>query len=165
MLADLAQRNDFVAHTDDHSPEEDFSFDRIEREEFLEEFFDLEGYFSYSEHRNWINMTEYDLPTPIYVSLVRHPIQKVMSAYYEERNPFVFINRIKDEPGEAVPQKPFFDTTFNDCVAKGKRPACTFDSKMAFNKDWRRMAMHFCGNNPVCRYEALSIKKSVFNEN
>lgn len=151
LLSDLANINDFTAYSNDDAPDTTFDFDPEEEEEFLEEFFDLEGYFSYSEHRSWINFNDYDLPRPIYMSLVRHPIEKVMSAYYLARHPYVFNRQLLESPDNNIPGKQYFDTSFNDCVAKDKQPFCRFYSKMLYNEDWRRMAVHFCGKKELCK--------------
>lgn len=105
---------------------------------------------SYTEHTNWIDFGKYDLPKPIYINLVRHPIRKVMSAYYYIRQPHVHKSYAK-KYNRLVDDK-YFNMTFNDCVKEGKREECIFDAHIKYNSDWRRGVIHFCGNQKVCMY-------------
>ncbi|XP_075160325.1 heparan sulfate 2-O-sulfotransferase pipe isoform X7 [Haematobia irritans] len=165
LLKALSNKNDFTAYSSDEPPAPYTYVKDAKVEEFIEEFFDLEGYFSHSEHMNWIDFAPYDLPRPIYLGLVRHPIDKVMSAYYEERHPYVFNSRLIENPDTKIPQKPYFDTSFNDCVKLGQRAGCKFEAKAYFNKDWRRLAMHFCGKKDICKNFNSPIATQIAKQN
>ena len=105
----------------------------------------------YVEHINWINFTEFGQPKPIYINLIRHPIEKVVSGYYYQRHPAIFGYYLSQQPNLAVPDKEWFDTSFNDCVKQAKIKDCNFDSHNKYNGDWRRLAVHFCGNAKLCK--------------
>nr|XP_036228181.1 heparan sulfate 2-O-sulfotransferase pipe-like isoform X5 [Bactrocera oleae] len=126
--------------------------DTIEdQKELADEIFDYGVPSAYTMHRNFINFTQLDMPKPIYINLVRHPIEKVKSAYYYLRHPFIYNNALLRNPKKKTQSFEFFDTSFNDCVRAGKIPDCIFDPHIEFNGDWRRFSMHFCGNGPVCK--------------
>ncbi|XP_054086194.1 heparan sulfate 2-O-sulfotransferase pipe isoform X8 [Zeugodacus cucurbitae] len=103
---------------------------------------------SYVEHINWINFTEFGYGKPIYINLVRHPIEKLVSAYHYIRHPAVFAYYLQN--GHKMEEKEYFDTSINDCIRQ-KRKECIFDSDNPYNADWRRLAMHFCGNIEICK--------------
>lgn len=151
FLTTLSKINDFIPHRNAQ-----YQFKKIietpeEVQEFAEELINLPEASSYVEHTNWINFTKLELPRPIYMNLIRHPIQKVMSAYYYLRSPAIYANRIKRYPFMPLEKKEYFETSFNDCVKKQIKPYCVFDSHIQYNADWRRFSLHFCGNDPVCK--------------
>ncbi|XP_060653645.1 heparan sulfate 2-O-sulfotransferase pipe-like isoform X2 [Drosophila nasuta] len=121
-----------------------------EEAEEAADLMDLSDPGAYVEHTNWINFTAHDLPKPIYINLVRHPIQKVMSAYYYQRHPVIYANSLLRNPNKPKQDKEYFDTSFNDCVRQRTSPDCIFDPHSKYNSDWRRFALRLCGNQPVC---------------
>ncbi|XP_037927254.1 heparan sulfate 2-O-sulfotransferase pipe-like [Teleopsis dalmanni] len=127
-----------------------------------EEISELGAGVSYVEHINWINFTTFNLPKPIYINLARHPIDKVVSAYYYIRHPAVYGYYVKNN-NATLKEKEYFDISFNDCVKQSKIKECIFDSKNPYNADWRRFAMHFCGNAKICKefnsHTAMQIAK------
>ncbi|XP_032598718.1 heparan sulfate 2-O-sulfotransferase pipe isoform X5 [Drosophila grimshawi] len=125
-------------------------FDFEEEVSFAEELQEIEDPAAYVEHTNWINFTAHDMPRPIYINLVRHPIQKVISAYYYARHPMIYANSLLRNPNKPVDNKEFFDRSFNECVRKRIAPYCNFDAHLNYNKDWRRFTLHLCGNQKVC---------------
>ncbi|XP_067647742.1 heparan sulfate 2-O-sulfotransferase pipe isoform X6 [Eurosta solidaginis] len=121
-----------------------------EQRNLAEEILDYGIPNAFTMHRNFINFTQLDLPKPIYINLVRHPIEKVQSAYYYTRHPFIYNNGLLRNPNKQTRPPAYFNLSFNDCVRAGKIPDCIFDPYVQFNGDWRRFSMHFCGNRKVC---------------
>lgn len=117
---------------------------------FIEDLMQLEEPGAYVEHMNWINFTAHDMPKPIYINLVRHPIQRVISAYYYRRHPVIYANSLLRNPNKPKENKEFFDRSFNDCVRQRIPPDCVFDPHIQYNNDWRRFALKLCGNQKVC---------------
>ncbi|XP_037827682.1 heparan sulfate 2-O-sulfotransferase pipe-like, partial [Lucilia sericata] len=149
FLEALADANNFVAHIMKQNAYVRLTYTEEEEKAMAEDLDDVEEVMSYTEHTNWINFTKYDLPKPIYINLVRHPLRKTMSAYYYNRRPEVY-EYYKKKYNRTMSAKEI-RMSFNDCVKEGKRPECKFDSKNPFNADWRRAALHFCGNKNVCK--------------
>ncbi|XP_037827177.1 uncharacterized protein LOC119615170 [Lucilia sericata] len=149
FLEALADANNFVAHIMKQNAYVRLTYTEEEEKAMAEDLDDVEEVMSYTEHTNWINFTKYDLPKPIYINLVRHPLRKTMSAYYYNRRPEVY-EYYKKKYNRTMSAKEI-RMSFNDCVKEGKRPDCKFDSKNPFNADWRRAALHFCGNKNVCK--------------
>ncbi|XP_054086193.1 heparan sulfate 2-O-sulfotransferase pipe isoform X7 [Zeugodacus cucurbitae] len=126
--------------------------DTIEdQKDLADEIFDYGVPNAFTMHRNFINFTQLEMPKPIYINLVRHPIEKVKSAYYYLRHPFVYNNLLLRNPNKKLQSFEFFDTSFNDCVRAGEIPECIFEPHIPFNGDWRRFSLHFCGNDPSCK--------------
>lgn len=139
----------------------------------------------YFRHMTYVDFKTYGIPQPIYVSIVRHPIDRMVSWYYYLR----WRNREDDvQPKEVCAKsakwrafckmmektrnkelnksQDWFDMDFNDCV-KNKHPECVYndgDGHLLQNKaeyDFRNQMMFFCGNKPEC---ALFNSELVLNQ-
>ncbi|XP_030570083.1 heparan sulfate 2-O-sulfotransferase pipe-like [Drosophila novamexicana] len=150
LLGHLGTLHGFVTYRNEIPPSKKAVYNFEEEAAFAEELIELEEPSVYVEHTNWINFTAHDMPRPIYINLVRHPIQKVMSAYYYHRHPVVYANSLLRNPNKPKQNKEFFDRSFNDCVRQRIAPDCVFDPHIPYNKDWRRFSLHLCGNQNVC---------------
>ncbi|XP_073840701.1 uronyl 2-sulfotransferase homolog pip-like isoform X1 [Musca autumnalis] len=150
LLRDLAEVNNFTPYVNDDAAPNYLLLTEQEERDIAEEISAVAGPMSYVEHLNWINFTKYDLPKPIYVNMIRHPIQKVISGYYYMRHPAVFGFYVKTF-GRKIENREWFETTFNDCVKQAKIPDCIFDPHNDYNKDWRRFSLHLCGSHPDCK--------------
>ncbi|CAD7004469.1 unnamed protein product [Ceratitis capitata] len=150
LLNVLSSRNGFVPYRNAPLKNTAMLTDFEDQRQIVEEIMDEYemGALSYVEHLNWINFTEFDYGKPIYINMVRHPIDKVISAYNYIRHPAVFAFYLQN--GHKMEEKEYFDTNFNDCIRQ-KRKECIFDSHNTYNADWRRFAMHFCGNLEICQ--------------
>ena len=151
LLTDLSKVNNFAAYTNSRKAYIRQLYTEEEEQEIAEELDSVDEPMSYSEHTNWINFTKHELPKPIYINLVRHPIHKVMSAYYFIRKPEVYAFYVKNF-NRPLEKEEYFKTSFNDCVKQAERKDCIFDPHIEFNSDWRRFAMRFCGNRKECMY-------------
>ncbi|XP_033237553.1 heparan sulfate 2-O-sulfotransferase pipe isoform X6 [Drosophila pseudoobscura] len=121
-----------------------------EQREFVHQLTELSEPSVYVEHANWVNFTVHDMPRPIYINLVRHPIEKVISAYYYLRHPKIVGQSVRRNPNKIVQDKTYYDMKFNDCVKQRISPHCVFDAHNRFNGDWRRFALKLCGNAQIC---------------
>uniref|UniRef100_A0A1I8NF18 Uncharacterized protein n=1 Tax=Musca domestica TaxID=7370 RepID=A0A1I8NF18_MUSDO len=149
LLRQLSEVNDYTPYVNEEGvPNPVLLPEKLQRD-IAEEIAEVGQPMSYVEHINWINFTKFDLPKPIYVNMVRHPIQKVMSAYYYIRHPTVFGYYLKHS-GRKMENREWFDTSFNDCVKQAKIPDCIFEPHIDHNQDWRRFSLHLCGNHPDC---------------
>ncbi|KAH8408064.1 hypothetical protein KR222_008435, partial [Zaprionus bogoriensis] len=150
LLGQLGKLHGFTAYRNEIPPTKKILKTWSEETTFAEELMELEEPGAYVEHMNWINFTAHEFPRPIYINLVRNPIQKVISAYYYKRHPVIYANSLLRNPNKPTQKKEFFDRSFNECVRQRIAPDCVFDPHSQFNGDWRRFAMHFCGNQEVC---------------
>lgn len=149
LIAQLSRVRNFTAYVKEEKAITRSTYPPYEEEAIAEEITDVPVAMSYVEHFNWLNFSRYDLPKPIYINLVRHPIQKVISAYYYIRHPAVYGWYLQRGNRKLEP-KEYFDTSFNDCVKQAKIPDCQFEPNVRNFQDWRRFSLYFCGNDPVC---------------
>lgn len=123
------------------------------------------GPMIYARHQHFLNFSEFQSKTqPIYISFVRHPVDRVISWYYYLRNPLYQINKENGLLKEDIMPMSLMKEPIEDCVAKG-RPACRFVKGMP-NHDFINQIGFFCGQSPECeRFEseaALRIAKDNF---
>lgn len=88
--------------------------------------------YSYVKHINFINFEDHDLPNPIYINFVRHPIERLISWYYYIRQGWYQIIEDKDGPGpdsrrlkEKLPPG-YLKMAYEDCVELGM-PECQYN--------------------------------------
>lgn len=150
LINNLGKRNGFETFRNVIRPWRPITDDKDEELDLVEQLSELPEPGAYVEHANYVNFTEHDMPRPIYINMVRDPIQKVISAYYYQRHPLIFAQSLMRNPKKRMQSKQFFDTSFNDCVRQRIPPYCVFDSHNPFNGDWRRFSLHLCGNKEIC---------------
>ncbi|XP_017840007.1 heparan sulfate 2-O-sulfotransferase pipe-like, partial [Drosophila busckii] len=150
LLGQLGALNNFDTYRNEIPPSKNALESFEDERTFAEDLMELPEPGAYVEHTNWMNFTAHELPKPIYINLVRHPIQKVISAYYYLRHPVIYANSLLRNPNKRTQNKEFFDRSFNDCVRQRIKPDCVFDPHVLFNGDWRRFTLHLCGNQEVC---------------
>ena len=74
---------------------------------------------SYVKHLNFLNFEEFDRKNPIYINMVRHPVERVISWYYYIRQNWYQIRLDKDtnstylKNGDRSPT--FFKYTYEEC--------------------------------------------------
>ncbi|XP_017468053.1 PREDICTED: heparan sulfate 2-O-sulfotransferase pipe-like [Rhagoletis zephyria] len=105
---------------------------------------------AYSQHLAYLNFTRFHLPRPIYINLVRHPIDRVISWHYYIRAEWYYID-MKAKLGDMAPPRPsdeFMNMDIDTCI-KTKSILCTFNQDEATNEsgDHRRQTLFFCGQN------------------
>ncbi|XP_033157888.1 heparan sulfate 2-O-sulfotransferase pipe-like isoform X3 [Drosophila mauritiana] len=152
LIKQLGDRLGFDTYRNIARPWRSITESEEDEKDLVEQLFELGEHAVYVEHANWVNFTQYDSPRPIYINMVRHPIQKVISAYYYQRHPLIFAQSLMRNPNKPMQTKKFFDTNFNDCVRKRVSPHCVFDAHNPFNGDWRRFSLHLCGNSEICTH-------------
>jgi len=104
----------------------------------------------YSQHISYINFTRFHLPRPIYINLVRDPIERLISWHYYIRARWYY-NDMKAKLGEnsiKMPSDEFLNLDLDTCV-RNHDPHCTFEQMQIKNPvgDHRRQTLFFCGMN------------------
>ncbi|XP_030387993.1 heparan sulfate 2-O-sulfotransferase pipe-like [Scaptodrosophila lebanonensis] len=105
----------------------------------------------YVEHIPWIDFNDFNLPRPIYVNLVRDPVERVISWYYYVRNSYrnaIFYRRNPDAP---IKPASWFKKSYNSCVRSGDKecqyvPLSVTDTE----GNYKRQSIFFCGHSPDC---------------
>ncbi|XP_061388103.1 heparan sulfate 2-O-sulfotransferase pipe-like [Musca vetustissima] len=98
-------------------------------------------------HVNYINFTDYDAERPIYMNMVRDPVERVISWYYYVRSPWIFVPK-RRQSNRPMPNPKWANTEFDQCVLS-KDKACTYIEGSEFERagDHRRQTLFFCGHN------------------
>ncbi|KAH8267666.1 hypothetical protein KR026_001918, partial [Drosophila bipectinata] len=152
LIKNLGDRNGFETFRNIIRPARAMTDNMEEEQDLVDQMSELPEPGVYVEHANYVNFTEHDMPRPIYINMVRDPIQKVISAYYYQRHPLIFAQSLMRNPKKRMKSKQYFDTNFNDCVRNRIPPYCVYDSHNPFNGDWRRFSLHLCGNREICTH-------------
>ncbi|KAH8286323.1 hypothetical protein KR054_006766 [Drosophila jambulina] len=104
----------------------------------------------YSQHIAYINFTRFHLPKPIYINLVRDPIDRIISWHYYIRAPWYYrdMQAKLGDKAPAMPSEEFLNLDLDTCV-KNRDPHCTFTQNQIKNPvgDHRRQTLFFCGMN------------------
>ena len=154
--------------------ENTFMFEESERKhyvEMLESSEEISGLkrFSYSKHMNFLNFEEFNRTNPVYVNMVRHPVERVISWYYYQRQSTYII--YKDEHNATVLKKrhsdpAFYKRSYDDCFLQ-QLPECHYPvngSTHRSGKSHTSQIAFFCGNQLICDVfgsrEALELAKS-----
>lgn len=105
---------------------------------------------TFSKHVAYINFTRFYLPKPIYINMVRDPIERVISWHYYIRAPWYYTDLEKKLGKNApkLPDKAFMDQDLDTCI-KTRSKYCQFEQDEVLNPvgDHRRQTLFFCGQN------------------
>ncbi|XP_017137595.1 heparan sulfate 2-O-sulfotransferase pipe-like isoform X6 [Drosophila miranda] len=112
---------------------------------------DLEPGTIYIEHCNWLDFHRYQLPKPIYINLVRDPVERMISWFYYIRSGYrnaIIHNRF---PNTTMKSEKWFKKSYNQCVRSGD-PECQYvpESIKDTVGDYKRQSLFYCGNNREC---------------
>ncbi|KAH8373487.1 hypothetical protein KR009_011075, partial [Drosophila setifemur] len=152
LLKGLGDKNGFVAYRNIVRPSKSMTESPEDEKDLVDQLQELQDPAVYVEHANFVNFTAYNMSRPIYINMVRDPIQKVISGYYYQRHPLIFAQSLMRNPNKRMESKNFFDTHFNDCVKQRIKPYCNYDAHNPYNGDWRRFSLHLCGNSEICTH-------------
>lgn len=105
----------------------------------------------YIEHTAWIDFQEYNLPKPIFINLVRDPVERMISWYYYVRNSYLNAIFYRKNPHAPIKPTAWFKKSFNDCVRSGD-PECQYlpMSVKDFVGNYKRQSLFFCGHDRDC---------------
>uniref|UniRef100_A0A1B6JPQ9 Heparan sulfate 2-O-sulfotransferase pipe n=1 Tax=Homalodisca liturata TaxID=320908 RepID=A0A1B6JPQ9_9HEMI len=105
----------------------------------------------YVKHICFINFTHYNLPEPIYVNLVRDPVERVISWYYYVRAPWYYVERKQAFPDIPLPDPQWLKKDFETCVLRGDRECQYLEGETREGiGDHRRQSLFFCGHSDAC---------------
>lgn len=173
LLRRLSQRNHFHFHRDAVQRIETIRLGQLQQRELTEMIAELPTPSVYVKHVCHTNFTRlvlyhyfvslnhciivlyhyfrFGLPSPIYVNIVRDPIERVISWYYYVRAPWYYVERKQAFPDLPLPDPQWLRKDFESCVLQGDRE-CTY--RMGETRegigDHRRQSLFFCGHSSEC---------------
>ncbi|KAJ9583307.1 hypothetical protein L9F63_022348, partial [Diploptera punctata] len=105
----------------------------------------------YVKHVCFTNFTQFGLPEPIYVNLVRDPVERVISWYYYVRAPWYYVERKQAFPDIPLPDPHWLKKDFETCVLRGDRECRYLEGETHEGiGDHRRQSLFFCGHSDAC---------------
>merc|ERR1712156_15124 len=148
LLKSLARKNNFMYHKDRTQKVETIKLTYNE-EKWLT---NLLSYFEppsvYVKHVCFVNFTQFDLDMPIYVNLVRDPVERVISRYYYVRAPWYFVERKRAFPDLPLPNPNWLKKDFDTCVRRGDKE-CQYKEGDE-RDDFGQLTEFFCGQDEDC---------------
>lgn len=103
LIRKLTAMNDFIFHRDAVRRMETIRLNDHHQHEMAEMISELSSPSVYVKHVCYTNFTKFGLPTPIYINLVRDPIERVISWYYYIRAPWYYVERKQIFPDLPLP--------------------------------------------------------------
>ncbi|KAL0822442.1 hypothetical protein ABMA28_004511 [Loxostege sticticalis] len=124
---------------------------------------------SFIKHVCYTNFTRFGYPSPIYVNVVRDPVERVISWYYYVRAPWYYVERKRAFPDLPLPDPAWLKKDFETCVLSGDRECRYIEGETHEGiGDHRRQTLFFCGHEPQCTpfnsVEALQRAKRVVEQ-
>ncbi|GJQ76976.1 hypothetical protein Trydic_g15172 [Trypoxylus dichotomus] len=151
LLRLLSMRNEFGFHQDRVQRVETIRLAPEDQAALAAMVSSYEAPSVYIKHVCFTNFSEFGIPEPIYVNLVRDPIERVISWYYYVRAPWYYVERKIAFPDIPLPDPKWLKKDFEHCVLSGDRE-CRYmkGAKKEGIGDHRRQSMFFCGHHEDC---------------
>merc|ERR1712106_420328 len=148
LLKSLSHKNHFTYHKDRTQKVETIKLTYNE-EKWLA---NLVNYFEppsvYVKHVCFVNFTQFDMGMPIYVKLVRDPVERVISWYYYVRAPWYFVERKRAFPDLPLPNPNWLRKDYDTCVRRGDKECRYQDGDE--RDDFGQLTEFFCGQDDDC---------------
>jgi len=151
LLKSLSIKNHFHYHKDRTQKVETIKLTKSEERRLSTVVNQFEPPSVYIKHVCFSNFTKFGLPMPIYVNMVRDPVERVISWYYYVRAPWYFVERKRAFPDLPLPNPNWLRKDYETCVTTND-PECRYlpaQRKDGFG-DHRRQTMFFCGHSDDC---------------
>ncbi|XP_055609660.1 heparan sulfate 2-O-sulfotransferase pipe [Uranotaenia lowii] len=151
LLRRLAMRNEYTFHRDVVQRLEVIRLTPDRQQELAQMITELPMPSVYVKHVCYTNFTRFNMPMPIYVNMVRDPVERVISWYYYVRAPWYYVERKQAFPDLPLPDPRWLKKDFETCVLQGD-PECTYAQNAVHEGigDHRRQSLFFCGHEEEC---------------
>lgn len=148
LMGRLAKRNNFKHSRNVAKSRSTIYIKPHEQMELIKEIYEKPRPHIYSQHINYINFTQFRAPRPIYINLIRDPLERVRSWFYYVRAEWYYIDmrRHLGDKAPPMPPKEFMEMDLDTCV-KTHNVHCQYKQMDNTDGDYRRQTMFFCGQN------------------
>lgn len=150
LMIQLGKVNNFIHSRDAGKAHETILLNPNQQKQLIEEIYQKPRPHIYSQHLAYVNFTRFHMPRPIYINLVRDPVERIISWHYYVRANWYYED-MKLKLGALAPEKPseeFMNMDLDTCVQR-KEKYCVFNQMEIKNPagDHRRQTLFFCGQN------------------
>jgi len=151
LMKSLSMRNNFHYHKDRTQKVETIKLSYSEEKRLTTLVNSFNPPSVYVKHVCFSNFTRFGHPMPIYVNMVRDPVERVISWYYYVRAPWYFVERKRAFPDLPLPNPNWLRKDYETCV-RTNDPECRYltGSRRDGFGDHRRQTMFFCGHGDEC---------------
>jgi len=148
LLKSLSIKNNFHYHKDRTQKVETIKLTTSEERRLSNLVNSFNPPSVYVKHVCFSNFTKYGLPMPIYVNMVRDPVERVISWYYYVRAPWYFVERKRAFPDLPLPNPNWLRKDFETCVRRGDKECRYMDGDE--RDDFGQLTEFFCGQEDDC---------------
>jgi len=151
LLDRLASQNGFKLVRDTMNQVEMVTMDRKGQEELANRVMAHPEGSVFSKHVAWVDFAALGHPSPIYVNMVREPVERLVSWFYYIRAAWYILDRKQAFPNNPLPSSSWVRKTFDTCVADPNDMECKYpQGNFGGFEDHRRQSIFFCGHHQDC---------------
>ncbi|XP_040572346.1 uronyl 2-sulfotransferase homolog pip isoform X4 [Lepeophtheirus salmonis] len=163
LLKSLSIKNNFHYHKDRTQKVEMIKLSNNEEKKLTRFVSSFDAPSVYVKHVCFSNFSRYNLPMPIYVNMVRDPVERVISWYYYVRAPWYFVERKRAFPDLPLPNPNWLKKDFEFCVRRGDKE-CSYRTGDE-RTDFGQLTEFFCGQEDDCTgfNTEVAMKKAMEN--
>jgi len=148
LLKSLSIKNNFHYHKDRTQKVETIKLTYNEENRLSNLVNSFQPSSVYVKHVCFTNFTKFNLPMPIYVNMVRDPVERVISWYYYVRAPWYFVERKRAFPDLPLPNPNWLRKDYDTCVRRGDKECRYQDGDE--RDDFGQLTEFFCGQDDDC---------------
>jgi len=148
LLKSLSIKNNFHYHKDRTQKVETIKLTYNEENRLSNLVNSFQPSSVYVKHVCFTNFTKFNLPMPIYVNMVRDPVERVISWYYYVRAPWYFVERKRAFPDLPLPNPNWLKKDYDTCVRRGDKECRYQDGDE--RDDFGQLTEFFCGQDDDC---------------
>jgi len=148
LLKSLSIKNNFHYHKDRTQKVETIKLTYNEENRLSKLVNSFQPSSVYVKHVCFTNFTKFNLPMPIYVNMVRDPVERVISWYYYVRAPWYFVERKRAFPDLPLPNPNWLKKDYDTCVRRGDKECRYQDGDE--RDDFGQLTEFFCGQDDDC---------------
>lgn len=148
LLLLLSKSNGFKATRDKPRNVETIMLTPNFKEHLVQEIIQEEEPSSYTKHVAYIDFASMDYLKPIYINMVRDPVERIISWFYYIRSPWYIAERKTTFPQQyKLPSIAFLKKDFSECVLKQDQECTYLPNETRNLGDHRSQVLFFCGQD------------------
>jgi dermatan/chondrotin sulfate uronyl 2-O-sulfotransferase UST len=152
LFHELSEMNGFLFARDPPQRSESIRLPASQQKELAVRIARLRKPAIYIKHVASVNFTRFGLGTPIYVNVVRDPVERMISWFYYLRAPWYYVERRRNFPDLPLPDPEWLRKDFETCVMDPEDQECLYEKGTTHDGygDHRRQSLFFCGHDKAC---------------